>query len=318
MVGKIMKKRVFAIGMLLSIMTMATLISKIYASTYTLTVSVNNPDGGTTDPIPADYGFNDYGEGMNVTAIPNGGYWFVGWEFDGEMQEDTNTTIEVIVGFGFHLHPHRYLVAVFEIEGEEYLNWTQTEQNGQWDDFRRTSWNVTKGQFEGNVSYEITIENFTGYYAKIKFSDFNCYIPNWGQWGAEKMFYWTMELKHGTESVLIYIQFKKHIDWWGGLWARNLWASVITNYTDIWTCPSNAIMDDMEMHYLEIYISRNGTFLNFDIVNNKTSYIINGELFEPVLLDFKANVSFTESFYDSVQITQRFNPSPLCLNLCVI
>ena len=131
MVGKIMKKRVFAIGMLLSIMTMATLISKIYALDLVLTIDVNNPDGGTTNPIPDDYHFDHYGANITVTAINNSGYWFVGWEFDGQMQNWSNP-VNLDIGFAFYMQPHGYLIAVFEVDGQEYANWTLIRSNADW------------------------------------------------------------------------------------------------------------------------------------------------------------------------------------------
>jgi len=57
--------KLFAIGIVLSIMMIA--MFPVHASTYTLTVSVNNSDWGTTDPIPA-----------NATAWPVWGFWIYG------------------------------------------------------------------------------------------------------------------------------------------------------------------------------------------------------------------------------------------------
>jgi uncharacterized repeat protein (TIGR02543 family) len=62
--------------------------------TYKLTIAVNDPTMGTTNPAPGEY---TYPEGASVTvqAIPNMGYTFVSWTLDGQTRTENPTTVTI-------------------------------------------------------------------------------------------------------------------------------------------------------------------------------------------------------------------------------
>ncbi len=57
-------------------------VTAYFVKTYQLTISVNVNEGGTTNPAPGTYTY-DEGEEVTVTATPNSGYRFDHWELDG-------------------------------------------------------------------------------------------------------------------------------------------------------------------------------------------------------------------------------------------
>jgi len=62
--------------------------------TYKLTIAVNDPKMGTTNPPPGEY---TYPEGSTVTvqAIPNTGYMFANWTLDGQTRTENPITITI-------------------------------------------------------------------------------------------------------------------------------------------------------------------------------------------------------------------------------
>jgi len=60
--------------------------------TYKLTIAVNDPKMGTTNPAPGEYTYPE-GSSVTVQAIPNTGYMFVNWTLDGQTRTENPTTV---------------------------------------------------------------------------------------------------------------------------------------------------------------------------------------------------------------------------------
>lgn len=75
----------------------AAIANKIVVVTYTLTITVNNPEWGTTTPAPGSY---DYTEGTTatVTALPKEGYVLDYWQLDGiEYVPHPGDTVKILM-----------------------------------------------------------------------------------------------------------------------------------------------------------------------------------------------------------------------------
>ncbi|MEJ2627508.1 MAG: InlB B-repeat-containing protein, partial [bacterium] len=63
---------------------------------YSLTLKVQPQAGGTTDPDPGTYTYSA-GEIVELTAIPNQGYWFTGWSGEVSDKDSIHTTVLIDV-----------------------------------------------------------------------------------------------------------------------------------------------------------------------------------------------------------------------------
>jgi hypothetical protein len=63
-------------------------------ATYTLTITVNDPTMGTTNPAPGKYTYLE-GSSITVQALPNTGYNFLNWTLDGETRTENPTTVKM-------------------------------------------------------------------------------------------------------------------------------------------------------------------------------------------------------------------------------
>jgi len=75
----------------------------------TVSLTIKSAAGGTTDPTPGVYTFNK-GDTAVVTAIPDDGYYFVRYGYDGEVSE--NNPIELVMDKDYSLVP------VFQVTGQ--------------------------------------------------------------------------------------------------------------------------------------------------------------------------------------------------------
>jgi uncharacterized repeat protein (TIGR02543 family) len=72
--------------------TLTAVFAKL--ATYTLTIAVNDPTMGTTNPAPGKYTYLE-GSSVTVQALPNTGYIFVNWTLNGETRTENPTTVKI-------------------------------------------------------------------------------------------------------------------------------------------------------------------------------------------------------------------------------
>ena len=72
--------------------TNATTVKAIYTEVVVHSLILSAGEGGTTNPVPGRYEYNE-GTSAVVTAIPSSGYRFVDWELDGSVRTENPITV---------------------------------------------------------------------------------------------------------------------------------------------------------------------------------------------------------------------------------
>jgi hypothetical protein len=205
--------KIVAIGIVLSIMMMATLTSVNAEETWFLTISTNNSAWGTTNPAEGEHEYPKYLYGyiysFYVTATPNEGYAFAYWIHNGEYAGSgigESHAIEIFSDRG-----NQTLTAIFE--ESEAGDWIQNYIHGDWLMCSRTNWTAEYEDYKGEAKWTKSLTNFTGYSANFSMDYFTVQRVWWGERASEQ--FWltynftgsnnhsvTMEIRIGNAEYL--------------------------------------------------------------------------------------------------------------------
>jgi hypothetical protein len=121
--------------------------------TYTLTISVNNSDWGSTDPAPGTYTYTQ-GQQVTVTASPASGYRFSSWSGDAS---GTSTSVTVT------MDRNKSIVANFEVIPQTYTLSVSVYPSGSGKVVDENGVAVTTRTVASGTSLKLTAKPNSGY-----------------------------------------------------------------------------------------------------------------------------------------------------------
>lgn len=113
-------------------------------------------------------------------------------------------------------------------------NWTKIEQTGWWAQCDLAHWEVW-GWNEGNVTWQITVNNFTGYSLRWNFSEFEIW-REWWQYYTNKDVYVRLKISDGENSTLFLYLFNGWTNVFGAIRGVNIYYGVnetVTSWKDL-------------------------------------------------------------------------------------
>jgi len=123
------------------------------------------------------------------------------------------------------IFPILFLFSVIPV----YADWTQVSKSGDWSVCERTHWEQTDIEdSQGVASWQTTIENFTGYYAKIDIYEIATYKLAWWHFAYWKYLYLTWDFTSDlSNTITVTIRIGAQASWWGLLYGTSVLVSEI-------------------------------------------------------------------------------------------
>jgi len=112
------------------------------------------------------------------------------------------------------------LILLFVLMPLTYADWTVLQEPyGEWGTCERTSWETINGDNYGNASWQINVENFTGYNAEYYVSEFSNYRLAWWHEGSSKNFIIKTKFQiNDTHSIIAWVWFSSYQNLWGAIY----------------------------------------------------------------------------------------------------
>lgn len=152
-------------------------------------------------------------------------------------------------------------ILLFFLIPSVFADWTQDSKDGVWYVRERTHWKSGSGS--GTAQWHTSIANFTGYYAKINFSDL--YTSRaWWQESAYKNVNIKLKFEGAGSSFWIWLWFDDFQSFWGIYYGRRLHFDAQVNLTD-W--------DNGDWTFWEYTYDLNTTVEFYFVFNETTNHI---------------------------------------------
>jgi len=148
--------------------------------------------------------------------------------------------------------------------------WTQESQTGDWDICERTHFKAGSGS--GSAEWHTSIENFTGYYAKINFSDL--YVTReWWDESEYKIVEIKLKFEGNGSSFWVRIWFDDYQGLWGAYYGRKVHFDALVNITD-WDEGDWTFWEyDYDLnHNVEFYFVFNNSHVSLYAYNYREGY----------------------------------------------
>jgi len=149
--------------------------------------------------------------------------------------------------------------------------WTQESQTGDWDICERTHFKAGSG--DGSAQWNTTVSNFTGYYAKINFSDLYV-IRDWWDESEYKIIDIKLKFEGNGSSFWIWFMFYDYQGLWGAYYGRKVSFDAQVNLTDWDSGDWTMLLHDYSLnHNVEFYFVLNNSHVSlyaFDYIEGYT------------------------------------------------
>jgi len=161
---------------------------------------------------------------------------------------------------------------VLLIAGISFVNGEleQISQTGSWQICERTHWKEIQESTIGFAEWNNkTIQNFTGYYATIRFTELTTGATGWGFWEnyAQTNVYVFLNFTGSTGTeIILKLNFVKRLDLWGVFGKLQVGSIVTKNGTNY-----GFMYDTLSLvGYTELYVYKNGENLTLTVYNYQT------------------------------------------------
>jgi len=112
------------------------------------------------------------------------------------------------------------LILLFVLMPLTYADWSVLQEPyGIWEKCERTEWETVNGDNYGNASWQINVENFTGYHAEYYVNEFGNYRLAWWHESSSKNFIIKTKFQiNNTHSIITWIWFSSYQNLWGAIY----------------------------------------------------------------------------------------------------
>ena len=178
----------------------------------------------------------------------------------------------------------------------QIVEWTRLYQWGTWDTCTLTKWSVPKSNTEGEARWIAEVNNFSAFYANIRFSSFDSYNPEWWHpsWWKEVRIYWNITGSFG--NILVVLVYTDEQGLWGVTDEKIVHARLIINGTsnDV-LAPYPASQCQEERDYFDTHVPIE-VFIH-KVSSDQTRFVIlSHDKVPPIaLIDHTINVDITNA-----------------------
>lgn len=114
-------------------------------------------------------------------------------------------------------------------------DWSKTQEDGTWVTCERLFW-VRDGWYDGNATWQTTVDNFQGYYLNFTFTAFDTY-REWWQWNSWMDIWVRIKIDDGNSSLWTYLKIQGFTDAFGLSKGSQAWCGLgenMTSWQQLW------------------------------------------------------------------------------------
>ena len=140
-------------------------------------------------------------------------------------------------------------------------DWSKTQEDGTWVTCERLFW-VRDGWYDGNATWQTTVNDFQGYYLNFTFTAFDTY-RNWWQWSSYMDIWVRIKIDDGVSSLWTYLKIQGWTETFGIAEGTDAWCGLgenMTSWQQLWDtqCEYLGLTGDRINKQHEIYIRPEG------------------------------------------------------------